>query len=100
MPLIKMLKTSMGADDGVHTIAYRKDEEYFVSPGLAKDFVGIGVAVLVEGELPELPAVEPPAELPESADPEIQNELANLYPPETQAHDAAPEIKNDDSDEN
>lgn len=99
MPTIKMLKTAMGADDGIHTIAYQKDQVYSVGASLAKDFIGIGVAVLDGGDVADdglLPPVEVPAELPGNADPEIQEELGTLYPAEVKAHDEAPENKDND----
>lgn len=102
MPRIRMLKTAMGADDGIHTIPYQKDQSYHVGASLAKDFIGIGVAVLDSTEATDgefLPSVEPLVDLPDNANPEIQEELGALYPAEVKAHDEAPENKDNNEGE-
>lgn len=64
MPNVKMLRTALGADDGIRAAEYLAGESYDVSDALAGAFVGDGVAVLTDAPAA---TTQEDAERPEAA---------------------------------
>jgi hypothetical protein len=55
MPLIRMTKTTSGAERGIYSRRYHEGETYEVSPELAKTFGDMGVCERLE-DAPRVPA--------------------------------------------
>lgn len=80
MPNVKMLRTALGADDGIHANEYLEGESYDVSDALAGAFVGDGVAVLADA----------PAGAPVAATAAMVPDVAPVVKPEKNTAQKAP----------